>query len=54
MIAQQISVIASASGAPGGKNEAVESWSLIPCDTGFDPESDESIDGFVEKYGLNR
>ena len=40
--------------APGGKNEAVESWSLIPCDTGFDPESDESIDGFVEKYGLNR
>ena len=38
--------------APGEKNEAAENWSLIPCDSGFDPQSDESIEAFVEKYKL--
>lgn len=40
--------------APGEKNEAIERWSLIPCDSGFDPRNDESVDSFVEKYGLDR
>lgn len=29
-----------------------EFWSLIPCEESFDRKSEESIDAFVQKYGL--
>lgn len=39
---------------PGDKNEFEERWELIACDEEFDCHSDESIEAFVEKYGLRK
>ena len=31
-----------------------EKWSLIPCSESFDRKNEQSIDEFVNKYGLNK